>query len=279
MALASRLATPHFWRDECLPSIEARRVLAGQGVCYGRHFHETVAIGTIVSGACLHTTERQQHRLQAGDLVIVNPGEVHDCRQIGAQPLSYRMLYLDPALIAAHQGRVGRAGFQAFAAGATAVTGRLFGDFEALHRLLFDPAQDLLAKEDALHAFLLRLNATLARDAGDQQRPPPKRKLAIAADFIHEHFREPMRLADIGAASGLSVPHLIRAFGRHFGLSPHQYLTHRRIQFAKDQLRAGRPIAAIAAEAGFADQAHLQRAFKAHVAATPGQFQRVGRSS
>jgi hypothetical protein len=65
MALASRLATPHFWRDERLPSVEARNVRAGQGVCYGRHFHETVAIGTIVSGACIHSTESRQHRLEA----------------------------------------------------------------------------------------------------------------------------------------------------------------------------------------------------------------------
>jgi AraC-like DNA-binding protein len=241
-------------------------------VCYGRHFHETVAIGTIVSGACIHSTESREHRLEAGDLVIVNPGEVHDCTQIGEQPLSYRMLYLDPALIAAHQGGDGHAGFRPFV---TTVTGRLFANFGALHAMLFDPEEDVLAKESALHAFLGLLDATLARGASDH-RPPPRQKLAIAADFIHERFREPLKLGDVGAASGLSVPHLIRAFGRHFGMSPHQYLTHRRIQFAKDQLRAGRPIADIAAEAGFADQAHLQRAFKAQVAATPGQFQRVG---
>ena len=36
----------------------------------------------------------------------------------------------------------------------------------------------------------------------------------------------------------------------------------------------GRPIADVALEAGIADQAHLQRAFKRHVAATPGQYRR-----
>jgi AraC-like DNA-binding protein len=88
-----------------------------------------------------------------------------------------------------------------------------------------------------------------------------------------------MKLDDIGAAARLSVPHLVRSFGRHFGMSPHQYLTHRRIQFAQDQLRAGRAIADVAAEAGFADQAHLQRAFKTLVAATPGQYQGARRRS
>lgn len=278
MARSSRLATPHFWRDERLPSVEARRVQAGQGVCYGRHFHETVVIGSIVGGACTHTTERRQHRLESGDVVIVNPGEVHDCTQLGEQPLSYRMLYLDPALIAAHQGGGGGADFRPFVTTVTGRAGRLFDGFGVLHALLFDQEQDVLAKECAVHAFLLQLNATLVSGPG-HRRPPPERKLATAADFIHEHFTEPMRLGDIAAACSLSVPHLIRTFGRRFGMSPHQYLTHRRVHFAMEQLRRGRSIADTAAAAGFADQAHLQRAFKAQVAATPGQFQRVGLAS
>lgn len=278
MTPASRLATPRFWRDEGLPSVEARHVPAGRGVRYGRHFHETVAIGAIVSGACIHSTESRQHRLEAGDVVIVNPGEVHDCTQLGEQPLSYQMLYVDSALVAAHQGRPWSTGFLPFVTAAATNTRRLFAESGSLQALLFESEQDLLTKECALHAFLLRLTTTLGRGAGDR-RPPPQKKLAVAADFIHEHFREPMKLGDIGAASSLSVPHLIRSFGQHFGMSPHQYLTHRRIQFAKQQLRAGRPIADIAIEAGFADQAHLQRAFKAQVAATPGQFQGVRRRS
>jgi AraC-like DNA-binding protein len=44
------------------------------------------------------------------------------------------------------------------------------------------------------------------------------------------------------------------------------------VQLARAQLRLGRPIAEVAQEAGFADQAHLQRAFKQHLAATPGHY-------
>jgi AraC-like DNA-binding protein len=47
---------------------------------------------------------------------------------------------------------------------------------------------------------------------------------------------------------------------------------NRRIEFSRAQLRRGRAIAEVAADAGFADQAHLQRAFRQFVAATPGQY-------
>jgi AraC-like DNA-binding protein len=39
-------------------------------------------------------------------------------------------------------------------------------------------------------------------------------------------------------------------------------------------LKRGRAIAEVAAQVGFADQAHLQRAFRERVAATPGQYRR-----
>lgn len=274
MARSNRASAPEFWRDERLPFVEVRSVSAGQGICYGKHFHETVAIGTIVEGACIYSRGSHQHELVAGDLVVVNPGEVHACAQTGEQPLSYLMLYVDADFVATQQGEDEEAtapgDFRPFA---TTITGALFAEFTSLHQSLLDPEQELLAKECSLHAFLMQLHATLASRPADRRDTP--RGLALAADFMGEHFRDSMKLADIAAASGLSVPHLIRSFGRHFGMSPHQYLTHRRIQFAQDQLRGGRPIAAVAAEAGFADQAHLQRAFKAQVAATPGQYLRA----
>ncbi|BCQ62520.1 hypothetical protein PBOI14_42700 [Pseudomonas sp. Boi14] len=56
-------------------------------------------------------------------------------------------------------------------------------------------------------------------------------------------------------------------------MAPHAYLVNRRVQFAQARLRQGVPIAEVAQAAGFADQAHLQRAFKQHLGATPGQYQ------
>jgi len=46
----------------------------------------------------------------------------------------------------------------------------------------------------------------------------------------------------------------------------------RRAQHARTQLKNGSLIADVAHELGFADQAHFQRAFKKHLAATPGQY-------
>ena len=75
-------------------------------------------------------------------------------------------------------------------------------------------------------------------------------------------------------ASGLSASHLVRAFKARYGLPPHAWLLNHRIQRSRAALRDGRPIAEVAQAFGFADQAHLQRAFKRLVAATPGEYRR-----
>jgi AraC-like DNA-binding protein len=100
-----------------------------------------------------------------------------------------------------------------------------------------------------------------------------KMKTERAAKYIDAHFAQALRLDDICAEANLSASYLIRAFKKRYGVAPHEYQTNRRIQFAKARLREQIPLAQVALEAGFADQAHFQRMFKRLSAVTPGQYQ------
>ena len=55
-------------------------------------------------------------------------------------------------------------------------------------------------------------------------------------------------------------------------MTPHAYQIQLRVRHAKALLRAGRPIASAAAEAGFYDQAHLTRHFTRIVGVPPGRY-------
>jgi AraC-like DNA-binding protein len=70
----------------------------------------------------------------------------------------------------------------------------------------------------------------------------------------------------------LSPFHLLRAFRRETGLTPHAYLMSCRVNAARDRLSRGLPPADVAAVCGFFDQSHLTRVFKAHTGVTPGAF-------
>ena len=86
--------------------------------------------------------------------------------------------------------------------------------------------------------------------------------------LIDSRFRESMTLRDAADALHAHPAHLVRAFSRAFGMSPHQYLTSRRIDLARRLLLDGVPPARAAAEAGFYDQPHLNRHFR-HISAQP----------
>jgi AraC-like DNA-binding protein len=67
---------------------------------------------------------------------------------------------------------------------------------------------------------------------------------------------------------------LLRAFRDETGLPPHAYLNQLRARLARRLLDGGLAPALVAAEAGFADQAHLTRHFKRVVGVPPGSYQR-----
>jgi AraC-like DNA-binding protein len=70
----------------------------------------------------------------------------------------------------------------------------------------------------------------------------------------------------------LSPFHLLRVFRAAVGLPPHAYQIQLRVARAKELLRAGMPIAAVAVEVGFVDQSHLTRHFKRLVGVPPGRY-------
>lgn len=255
-------ANSRFWRDPALPFIEARSVADGRKVCYAAHSHESFSIGAITAGRSTYLSGDSHQNVAAGTVVLMNPGVVHTCNPIDGEPWSYLMLYVDWSWLQA-------LGFSAPTA-ISSTSAALFDDLRQLFHLLLDEQQPAAGKEAALRVFFRGLSQRLG--AGEQPATKADQRLLAAAAFIRGHCTEPLRLEDISQAAGLSTSYLIRAFKQQFGLTPHGYLLDQRVQYARAQLRRGRQIAEVAMEAGFADQAHLQRAFKRHLAVTPGHY-------
>ncbi|HYC04347.1 MAG TPA: AraC family transcriptional regulator [Azospirillaceae bacterium] len=258
---------PHrFWRDPALPMLEARVIGGGRAVCYEPHSHPTFAIGVITGGRSEFVLGRARYEVTAGTVVAMNPDEAHACNPLPGVSWSYAMLFADRDWLAGVQGRPA---FTPYAAAVSTDAG-LAADIDGLVRLLMEGEAAPAAKEEAAAGFFAGLHERLGY--ADDARGMPEDALARAAAFIAGHCAEPLRLADICAASGLSPSYLVRAFKARYGLTPHAYQVNRRVRLGQERLREGSSIVEAALEAGFADQAHFQRAFKRLVAATPGQF-------
>ncbi|MFH1805100.1 MAG: AraC family transcriptional regulator [Pseudomonadota bacterium] len=100
-------------------------------------------------------------------------------------------------------------------------------------------------------------------------------QLRKTADYIEQNCDRVIRLDELAGLAGLSQSYFCSAFRESTGMPPHQWQMKARIERAKTMLRGHEtPLAAIAAQIGFADQAHLTRVFRRITGTTPGAWRR-----
>jgi AraC family transcriptional regulator len=151
-------------------------------------------------------------------------------------------------------------------------------------RMLVDSARsgpdDPLSIEEGLHALALRLERHARQWRTRSETSPAlfRGGLAPAAFRRVEAMIEAaldeaasLSLAEMAAAVGLSVTYFARAFRRHTGRTPHNYIVRRRMDRAVSLLRVAKiPIAEVAEAAGFSTPAHFVATFRAAMSVTPG---------
>lgn len=100
-----------------------------------------------------------------------------------------------------------------------------------------------------------------------------KWRLKKVADFVDSNLEQPLRLADVARASGLSRMHFAAQFRAATGMTPHDYVIARRIERACALLReTERPLAEIALEVGFQTQSHFTTVFNRLAGQPPGRW-------
>jgi len=82
----------------------------------------------------------------------------------------------------------------------------------------------------------------------------------------------------MSAVSGLSLYHFAREFKRSTGMTPHNYLSRKRVERAQEMLaRTDLSLSEIAIAVGLFDQSHLARHFRQILGLTPGEYRSLRR--
>ena len=239
---------------------------------FPRHTHEQFGIGVIDRGAQKSLSGRGLVEAGAGDVITVNPGEVHDGMPIGDSARAWRMLYFAPSLIAdavtdLSEGRTGEYEFACPVVGDTVIADRVSRLFAALTS---DGGADAKIRGEELLLTLLASQVTERKKLRGSRSFP--NSVFAARSLIDDDPAAPVTLADLAQASGLGRFQLLRGFAKATGLTPHAYLVQRRTDMARRLIAGGASLADAAAASGFADQSHMTRSFVRRYGVSPGVY-------
>ena len=248
------------------PGVLATRLDSAQA--FPRHAHDTYGIGRIRRGAQRSWSAAGWVEAGVGDLLMVNPGEVHDGMPLDVAGRRWHMLYLAPALVEAAAAETLPAGSPLPMWRPVARDAVVARAFERWHARL-SAREGALACDEAQAALLAALLLRQAQVAPARLASP---SISRARQRLDDDPACDPGLAALADDAGLSRFQLLRAFARELGMTPHAYLVQRRLALARGLLDAGHAIAQAAVAAGFADQAHLTRAFRRSLGYTPAVY-------
>ena len=242
---------------------------------YRPHSHRTWTVAVVERGAARFTVDAADERAGSGELFVLEPEAVHTGMAAVPEGWQYKVLYIEPELLAAWD--------ECDRPAPRAARWTVFRDADLRAALL--GAHRVLAQEPpglAVDQAVLRAVEGLR----PHLRPGPPRladgrgehaAVRRAVAHLNARWNERVPLAELATAARLSRFELVRRFGAQIGLTPHAFQTNLRIARAREQLAAGSAPAAVAAACGFADQPHLTRTFRAAVGVTPARYARAVR--
>ena len=251
------------------------------------HHHDFYEVYFLLGGKVSYWVEGRIIHMTPGDLLFINPMELHRPMPDPAEPVCERFVlwihrdYLEALSTSQlslsscfdtarpdHSHLI-----RPTAAERAAVTARM-GE---LVREYY--SKDLGSDISARGAFLqliVYLNR-LARGAeGIREDEQLSALVQNAMQYIGEHIGSPMSLEEIAGQLFVSKYHLSHAFSAEVGVSVYRYILLRRLLLARQLLLDGEPAGQVCRSCGFSDYTSFYRAFKSEYGISPRAFTTEG---
>jgi AraC-like DNA-binding protein len=126
-------------------------------------------------------------------------------------------------------------------------------------------------------AILTRISSCrVVKDGAKPRRKTaalPRWRLKRVMEYVNAHIGDPIRLADLANAAGLTRMHFAAQFRASVGMCPHEYLIRERLRRAQNLLHEpSRTLVDVALCVGFQTQAHFTAVFRRYIGDTPHRW-------
>jgi AraC family transcriptional regulator len=225
------------------------------------HSHDHDVICLPLGGSYFERTRGRETRHQLGDILFCPAGEKHS--QLFPAGRVVKLLITPTAVASDHLSRH------------VALAEAPFRRARPLEALGVRLAREIGRPDDQspliAEGLGLEIIGLFSRATDDEMGTSPW--LRAARDFVRSHSGGTLRLADVAAHVGRDAARLAAAYRRAFGCTIGEDARAFRLRRAASLLAATRdPIAGIAAECGYFDQAHFTRAFQKSYGVAPGAY-------
>ena len=253
------------------------------------HQHDFYEVYYFISGNVEYNVEGRTYELKSGDLLLINPLELHQPR-IAPDQQDYERIVL----------WINKNYLSELCFNKTSLT-RCFDNSLPDHTNLLRPAKmqqtyisamltelisenssDSYAVEIASEAILLRFLVELNRltinsETAEEKEDGPSSIIPDVLEYINNHFCEKLTLSEIADEFFVSKYYLSHAFNTSVGTSVHRYIILKRLIHAKQMLLSGIKSTTAATNCGFNDYAGFYRAFTAEYGVTPTEFVKMNK--
>jgi len=234
------------------------------------HTHSHMELFYIVGGKGQFLIEDQLHPVSANNLVIINPNVSHTEVSLNAQPLEYIVLGIEGVELATGENTDGNYD--------------ILDHFESmeisscLRNILREMELKNTGYEDICQAYMEILIIRLMRNTAlavltSPQVIPDNRQCAAVKRYIDLHFKESLTLDQLAEEAHMSKYYLSHAFKREYGVSPINYMTHKRIEESKYLLaETDLSLSQIAHLLGFSSLSYFSQVFRRTQSVTPLEY-------
>lgn len=249
------------------------------------HQHDFYEVYYFISGNVEYNVEGKSYHLKKGDILLINPLELHQPR-IGPDQSDYEriVLWVDKNYLASlcsnetsltrcfdntnpnHSNLLRLSRKQQDYLG-----GRLT---ELLEESAYENYGSDLACRASLTRLLLELNRiSFSRKDSEQSSKADSPLVSEVVEYINEHYCEKLSLTSVAERFFVSKYYLSHIFNSVVGTSLHRYITLKRLIHAKQMLSSGIRPTTTAQNCGFNDYAGFYRAFVSEFGVTPKEYQ------
>ncbi len=250
---------------------------------YPYHYHDFYKLLILLQGNVTYSIEGKSYKLRPFDMVLVRKGAIHRAEVSGDEPYDRIVFYIsgeylercktadyDPAFCFVCAGKEGSEVLRFPVLQNTAflaLIGKLEENGQTGTRYGASAYAELLFSE-----LLLSVNRGCHEKTGSFDHTVLfNQKMIDLIRYIGEHLTEDMSIEELAERFYISKFHMMRQFKEETGFTIHQYISEKRIIYARSLMAAGMSATQACYESGFKDYSTFSRAYKRRMEKSPSE--------